>query len=406
MIGFYSFNNSIYANFRVQKDNKSVSLKYFPGIKDEGWNPTTRRFKDDDLNSKMLDIEKAIIAIIKENDPLKLNSKQFSELINERLTGPIKKETLFFEYYEVYFEYACKITTRRRAQTIRTTINKIKDFMPDLTFEKVDRQFFRDFLQYCNDHDFGVNYIGSIVRDLKRIMNYATENEDNTNMAFKSFKKPIEDVYNIYLSEAEVQKIYELDINETSVLKLWKTPPTKERPASMVKALERARKLFVIGCWSGLRVENYLDIDPDIQVNLETGFLHAIANKNGPKLRIPLHRLVREITESGEWPLPISAQKLNEHIKKLGELAGINETVIYSKTKGGKRVKYAKKKYEMMVTHTARRSFASNLLIAGVPMQFIMAVTGHETESSFKKYVAAVLKDILTAKLADYDIWK
>jgi hypothetical protein len=272
MIGFYSFNNSIYANYRIQKDNKAISLKYFPGIKDDGWNKATRRFKDDELNRQIVNIEKAVMEVIKANDPLKLNSKRFTELINEKLTGPVKKETPFFEYCEKYFEYACKITTRRRAQTVRTTINKIKEFRPDLTFETVDKKFFREFLQHCNEKGFATNYTGSVVRDLKRIMNYATENDDNTNMAFKSFKKPMEEVFNVYLTEDEVQRIYDLEINEQSVLMLWKDkPPTKERPSQVVKALERVRKLFVIGCWTGLRVENYRNIDPDIQIDLHGG---------------------------------------------------------------------------------------------------------------------------------------
>lgn len=406
MIGFYSFNNSIYANYRVQKDNKAISLKYFPGIRDEGWNKTTRRFKDDELNRQIVNIEKAAMEVIKANDPLKLTSKTFSGLINEILTGKIRKETPFFEYCERYFEYACKITSRRRAQTVRTTIHKIQEFRPDLTFERVDKKFFREFMAYCNDKNFATNYTGSVVRDLKRILNYATDNEDNSNMAFKSFKKPMEDVFNVYLTEDEIKKIYDLEINEQSVLKLWKDkPPTKERPRSTVRALDRARKLFVIGCWTGLRVENYLSIDPGIQVDLKKGFIHAIANKNGPKLRIPLHQLVRHIVEDGGFPTPISPQKLNRHIKDLGELAGIDETIIYSKTIGGKRIEYVKKKYEMITTHTARRSFCSNLIAKGIPKQFIMAVSGHKTESSFNKYTQSVQKDILTSKLAEYDIW-
>ncbi len=59
----------------------------------------------------------------------------------------------------------------------------------------------------------------------------------------------------------------------------------------------------------------------------------------------------------------------------------------------------------MITTHTARRSFASNLTLAGVPKQYTMAVTGHKTERAFNKYIQAVLKDQLTEKLKDYDVW-
>ena len=86
-------------------------------------------------------------------------------------------------------------------------------------------------------------------------------------------------------------------------------------------------------------------------------------------------------------------------------IAKINENVIYSRTEGGRRVEYSQPKYELITTHTARRSFASNLLGRGIPKQFIMAVTGHTTEKSFNKYTQAIQKDLMTEKLADYDIW-
>jgi integrase len=153
-------------------------------------------------------------------------------------------------------------------------------------------------------------------------------------------------------------------------------------------------------------VENYLNIDPEIQVDPSGKFLHAIANKNGPKLRIPIHKLVRQIISVDGFPQSISQQKLNQQIKVLGEMAEINDSIIFTRTKGNKRIEYTKYKYELITTHTARRSFASNLLSRGIPKQFIMAVTGHKTESNFNKYTAAVQKDIMTEKLADYNVWQ
>jgi site-specific recombinase XerD len=105
------------------------------------------------------------------------------------------------------------------------------------------------------------------------------------------------------------------------------------------------------------------------------------------------------------FPKSIKKQQLNDSIKILGAMAKIKDNVIFTRTKGNGRVEYTKKKYEMMTTHTARRSFASNLISRGIPKQFVMAVTGHKTESSFNKYTAAVQKDIMTSKLADYDVW-
>jgi integrase len=44
-------------------------------------------------------------------------------------------------------------------------------------------------------------------------------------------------------------------------------------------------------------------------------------------------------------------------------------------------------KYDLITTHTARRSFATNLFLSGFPAISIMKITGHKTEKSFMKYI-------------------
>ncbi len=412
-INFFVDKGSIYALFRKQKDGRRHSLSYYPGIQiNNEWNQDRQRFNSksttlEDLNKKLLEVEVAFNKVIDTNDPFALDNKKLVELIEENMKAKPKR-TPFFEYCDNFFEHASKQFTRRRSQQVMTAINKIRDFDPHLTFEQIDKRFYRDFTQHLRDKNFSANYIGSIIKNMKRILNYATENDDNTNLAFKDFKKPSEEVYNIYLSEEEIEKIYNLNIDEKMVLDYQEDKKkylSKFSIDRQIKALDRARKLFVIGCWTGLRVENYLSIDPEIQVDLSSGFIQAIANKNGPKLRIPIHKLVRQIVETDGFPESVSQEKLNEHIKILGLMAKINDTIIFTRTKGNRRVEYTKKKYELITTHTARRSFASNLISRGIPKQFIMAVTGHKTESNFNKYTAAVNKDIMTEKLADYDVW-
>ena len=414
-INFFVNRDSIYALYRKQISGHRINLTYFPGIQiNDEWNPDRQRFNSktkelEDLNKKLVEVEVAFNKVIDTNDPFKLENSKLIELIEQYIINK-PKHTPFFEYCDLFFEHASKRFTRRRSQQVLTAINKIRDFDPNLTFEQIDKRFYRDFTQHLRDKNFSVNYIGSIIKNLKRILNYATENDDNINLEFKNFKKPTEEVYNIYLDEQEIEKIYNLNIDEDSIRKYHKEKKDEQFLSSrtinmQIQALEKAKKLFVIGCWTGLRVENYLSIDPEIHIDLEKGFIHAIANKNGPKLKIPMHKLVRQIVERDGFPQTISQQKFNKQIKIIGMIAKINENVIYSRTEGGRRVEYSQPKYELITTHTARRSFASNLLGRGIPKQFIMAVTGHTTEKSFNKYTQAIQKDLMTEKLADYDIW-
>jgi len=421
--GFYLNKGSIYALYTKQKNGKRLRLEYYPGIviKDpqNDWNSEKQRPKDEKLKQEIDNIQKQINDVVNAIDPFTLNNDKFANLLNEKLTGNGNNTTPFFYAFDIVYEKTKKKFGERRAQTIKNTTNKLREFNPDITFDEIDEQFYSEFIEYCEGQNMMANYIGSIIRDIKKVMDYATTNKINTNRAYQDFKKPRERVYNIYLNEDEIQRIYDLKINEESISKLWARADKKAKEsggkpdshknsnvAKQIQSLNHVRKLFVVGCWTGLRCENYLSIDPEIQVDLKNEVLHAIANKNGPKLEIPLHWIAKEIFESGGFPKPISSQKLNEHAKELGFLAGITEPIMYTRTVGGIRKTFVKEKCDMITSHTARRSLASNLVLRGAPYQYVMAITGHETESSFRLYIGAVEKDILTAKLKDLPVWK
>jgi site-specific recombinase XerD len=46
-------------------------------------------------------------------------------------------------------------------------------------------------------------------------------------------------------------------------------------------------------------------------------------------------------------------------------------------------------KFSLVTTHTARRSAATNLLLAGVPLSEIMQLGGWNSESTLKQYLLA-----------------
>jgi integrase len=49
--------------------------------------------------------------------------------------------------------------------------------------------------------------------------------------------------------------------------------------------------------------------------------------------------------------------------------------------------------YECISSHTARRSFATNLYLDGYPTIEIQKITGHKTETSFMKYIRVTKLD-------------
>lgn len=92
-------------------------------------------------------------------------------------------------------------------------------------------------------------------------------------------------------------------------------------------------------------------------------------------------------------PTPISDQKHNKQIKALGKLAGINEEFILTKTRGGKRIESIKPKSEFITSHTARRSGATNMYLAGVDLKFIQDILGHSKIEQTIRYIKIMAED-------------
>ena len=90
---------------------------------------------------------------------------------------------------------------------------------------------------------------------------------------------------------------------------------------------------------------------------------------------------------NGTLPPVISNQKFNDYLKDVAKAAELNGREHKSITKGGIRRTVTHEKWELVTTHTGRRSFATNLYKAGFPSLSIMQVTGHKTEAAFLKYI-------------------
>ena len=111
--------------------------------------------------------------------------------------------------------------------------------------------------------------------------------------------------------------------------------------------------------------------------------------KTGETVVVPIKNVVRQIFHkyNGELPSIISNQKMNEYLKAIGEKARISSDIVKTFTKRAKRQSETFKKHNLITTHTARRSFATNAFLNDVPTISIMKITGHKTEKAFMKYI-------------------
>ena len=373
-----------------------------------------RNFDDPaELNQRLTNIEAAVNDVYRRlvndgvqvtPDRIRIELDKLEYLFANRATKAIKtafiqeKETNFIPFIEnfvntvtmVYKNGSPHPINQRTKQKYFTVLKLLKEFSAasGLTkFDQVNRGFYEKFITYlqntvwyCKEingelitKQYSENTIGKYVANLKTFLQHATEAGINTNMDFKNrkFAVPGEEVDKIYLRESELLSLKKLDL-------------------SNLPGLESARDLFLIGCYTALRYSDYTNIRPENIVQTDHGqVIKLTTQKTGQTVIIPLHWIVREILQKYNNILPkaISNQKTNDHLKELGKRAGINEQVSITKMTGGVKGTLAMPKYKLISSHTARRTGATNMYLAGIPVHSIMKITGHKSEQSFLRYL-------------------
>jgi hypothetical protein len=250
-------------------------------------------------------------------------------------------------------------------------------------FDELSVPILEGFKFYLLNHKkkrYSDNLIDKMIRTGKVILNDATERGHNTNMDYKSkiFSHSPKPADNIYLTKSELKKIEDLDLSDHP-------------------QMEMHRDIFIIGAYTGLRYSDFSRIGKE---NITTvtdkddkpvRVIKIFMKKVNSYVYIPIHPTVERLLKYHDYNLKqykITNAVMNRHLKTIGEKAGLDDDVTKVTYRNKKGVKTKHKKYELITTHTARRSFATNAYKAGVPMLNIMRITGHKTSRSFLKYIS------------------
>ena len=240
-------------------------------------------------------------------------------------------------------------------------------------FGDIDLKFYDDFVAYFTAKDYSINTIGRHVKELKIIMRAAREEglHDNGLIESRKFRVLTAEVENIYLTESEIRAIAEVDFDGD-------------------KHKSIARDIFLVGCYTAQRFSDYSTINEGNIRTLENGqsVIDLKQQKTGNRVVIPIRAELQAILDKYENRLPKAyEQKVNKYIKEIAREAGIVDMVEVSYVESGEKKSHLVEKCELVKTHTARRSGATNMYLAGIPTIAIMKITGHKTEKEFMKYI-------------------
>lgn len=336
-------------------------------IKTSSWDKANKtiikKSEDGVFISRLANIERGVDRVVRRCNA---EESSLSALYNEvlELMGKGEKKEDTTEHFLPFYQYwATNSFDRHKASRVTLLSYRIIDSYianKRIKFNDIDYNFYIKFLQWLKDaKGYSVNMQGTQIKNLKAVLNEAYKRKFHSNRDYLNFIKPSENVDNVYLSLDEYEKLYKLDL----------------------KGIKKtARDLFLLGCYTALRVSDYSRLTPN---DIRDGFIYLEQKKTKGKVVIPAHKRVIEIIQEYGGSPQLSEQKLNQHIKEVCKMAGITE-LIGVKENG---VYIYKEKYQLVSSHTARRSAATNMALNGTPLRDIMQITGHTTESSLLRYI-------------------
>ena len=264
-------------------------------------------------------------------------------------------------------------TIRSYNATWKNLLKFSKDTRYDLQWNTVNREFYDLFLNWCQNKGLTDNTHGKFIKIIKSIMNTGLELELHTNIEHKKkyFKKSDNPSDAIYLTESELDRLFKLDLPDNSLIR-------------------NVRDLFLIAANTGLRWSDYKRISEFEIINEgDKKYITLLTQKNQIALTIPLKPSLHKIISSDllKKPLKITEYQFKSRIQLLGKMIGLDELVKSYKIFNGKKVITECKKYELIGTHTARRSFCTNAFLSGMDPAKIMLFSGHKQLDTFNRYI-------------------
>ena len=255
--------------------------------------------------------------------------------------------------------------------------NHLMNFRTELTFDFFDEKGLNDYVTYLRDvREMRNSTIGKQLSFLKWFLRWAFKKGLHQNNAYDSYKPKLKSTQKkiIFLTWEELNKLREFEI-----------PAAKQ-------ALDRVRDVFLFQCFTGLR---YSDVFNLRRSDIKGDHIEVTTVKTSDSLIIELNNHSKAILDKykdvvfeDDKVLPvITNQKMNDYLKELAKLAGIDEPVRQTYYRGNERIDEVTPKYALLGTHAGRRTFICNALALGIPPQVVMKWTGHSDYKAMKPYI-------------------
>ena len=187
------------------------------------------------------------------------------------------------------------------------------------------------------------------------------------------------ETFKIALKEHEVDTLLNLDLTDDP-------------------RLEKVRDLFVLEVLCGQR---YSDVQSVLDKNNHADNMITIyQQKTGDKVSIPIHKRLKKHLDGilAKYPdgLPqLSNQKFNSYLKEVCQRAKFEQIHQWVTLVGNKKIKQHNFRYNLITSHTGRRTFCTLAIKRGMQAELIMKVSGHKKYDQFQEYIHVDDEDVI-----------
>lgn len=376
---------SIFVYVRGLQKYKTIVVNSKLRIDPKYWNPERQRAKKGAPNevqlNRYLDKFKAKVTEVVQElliDDNEYTFEQVREIVKKAFELKVSDD--FMEVLDVFIDSRKSTFENNTIKKYITVKNHLLKFQEDrnfkITFENLDINFFDKFYDYCINHlEIMNNTIRKDVSILKTFISWCNERGITKVNETKKFEV-----------KGYSTDIVTLTDNELKLIEDY-TPSLPH--------LSNVKDVFLLSTYTGQRFSDihnlrYSDIDLKKKIwNLRT-------KKTKDIIKVPLSNkaisIIDKYKDEDKFIPTISNQKYNEYIKRLCKEAEINEPVTITSYRGSRRIDVTKPKYELITSHTARRTFVTLSLIKGMQPHILMKITGHKDYKTLNKYVRIDVK--------------
>ncbi len=230
------------------------------------------------------------------------------------------------------------------------------------------------------------NTIWKQFKNLKVFLNWCVDQGLIQNFSTKHLTAPLEHIAHVFLTEEELARLENLNLS------------TSERIV---------RDLFLVSCETGLRFSDVCSLPSQavkedcLEVYPKKTRKHGHTNR----LIIPFSTRVKRILARNGQQLPTypysQINNFNTCLRALCERADICAINYYYRTIQDREVRIEQKKFELISSHTGRRTFCTLKFLAGMPSHVIMKFSGHTSEQNFMRYLK-IDAEIAATKYRDF----